>query len=122
MSHIIPLKTFSDNRWDLTVIEKVLPFTIQRIYYIYNVAEGEIRWGHRHLKTIQALICLQWNCLIYTDNWTEEKTYKLNNPNLCLILNPNDWHTMEFQNNAILLVIASELFDPDDYIAEKIKK
>lgn len=121
MSHIIQLNTFSDNRGDLTVIEKVLPFTIQRIYYIYNVADGERRWWHRHIKTVQSLICLQWNCLIYTDNWREENNYNLNSPNLCLILDPDDWHTMEFQNNAILLVIASELFDPNDYIAEKIK-
>lgn len=35
MAHIIDLKTFTDDRGNLTVIEKVIPFDIKRIFYIY---------------------------------------------------------------------------------------
>ena len=37
MAHIIDLKTFTDDRGNLTVIEKVIPFDIKRIFYIYGV-------------------------------------------------------------------------------------
>ena len=49
MAHIIDLKTFTDNRGNLTVIEKVLPFDIKRIFYIYGV-DDSVRGGHRHHK------------------------------------------------------------------------
>lgn len=51
MAHIIDLKTFTDNRGNLTVIEKVLPFDIKRIFYIYGV-DDSVRGGHRHHKTV----------------------------------------------------------------------
>ena len=40
MAHIIDLKTFTDDRGNLTVIEKVIPFDIKRIFYIYGVDDS----------------------------------------------------------------------------------
>ncbi|TQD23854.1 FdtA/QdtA family cupin domain-containing protein [Methanolobus vulcani] len=117
MTYIIDLDTYSDERGDLTVIQKILPFEIKRIYYIYNNKNNLPRGGHRHHKTIQALICLNGNCTISTSNSGLTTDYTLNKPNKCLILNPEDWHTMHsFSENSILLVLASEYFNPDDYI------
>ena len=53
MAELIDLKTFTDVRGNLTVIEKVIPFDIKRIFYIYGV-DNSVRGGHRHHKTIQA--------------------------------------------------------------------
>ena len=49
MAHIIDLKTFTDKRGNLTVIEKVIPFDIKRVFYIYGVDDSK-RGGHRHHK------------------------------------------------------------------------
>ena len=118
MSHFIDLKTFTDNRGNLTVIEKVIPFEIKRIFYIYGV-DNSTRGGHRHNKTSQAAICLQGSCEIFCNNNIETCIFKLDSPHKCLILNPEDWHTMsKFSEDAILMVLASEFFDPDDYIYE----
>ena len=117
MSTIIKLPTFSDHRGCLTVIEKKLPFEIKRVYYIYHATAG--RGGHRHKKTYQALVSVAGSCEVYVHNGKEETTYLLQNPDQCLILNPEDWHTMDrFSPDCILLVLASEYFDPDDYIDE----
>ena len=62
MAHIIDLPTFEDERGSLTVIEKLLPFDIKRFYCIYDVTDQ--RGGHRHKKTIQALISLGGCCEI----------------------------------------------------------
>ena len=122
MAHLIDLKTFTDKRGNLTVIEKVIPFDIKRIFYIYGVDSSE-RGGHRHHKTIQAAICIKGSCSIYCNNGHQETTFLLDQPNKCLILNPEDWHTMHnFTPDSILMVLASEYFDQDDYIFEPYKK
>ena len=55
MAELIDLKTYTDQHGNLTVIEKVIPFDIKRIFYIYGV-DDSVRGGHRHHKTIQAAI------------------------------------------------------------------
>lgn len=116
MSKLLNLKTISDNRGSLTVIEKCLPFEIKRVYYIYGV-DDSVRGQHRHHKAVQAAICLSGSCKIYCNDGTEEVVHKLNSPDTCLILDPADWHKMyDFSADAILLVMASEYFDPNDYI------
>ncbi|RZK42503.1 MAG: WxcM-like domain-containing protein [Hymenobacter sp.] len=116
MASLINLKTFTDNRGNLTVIEKVVPFDIKRIFYIYGV-DDSARSGHRHYATRQAAICIRGNCTIYNDNGIEELSVLLDTPDKCLIIEPEDWHTMHsFSSDAILMVLASEYFDAADYI------
>lgn len=118
MAHLIDLITFTDSRGNLTVIEKVIPFDIKRIFYIYGVDDSK-RGGHRHHKTIQAAICIQGTCKIHNDSGKDQNEFLLDKPNKCLILEPNDWHTMyDFSPDAILMVLASEYFDKNDYIFE----
>jgi hypothetical protein len=118
MARIIPLDTFADSRGKLTVIDRVLPFPMLRIFYIYGVDRSE-RGGHRHHKTRQAAVCLQGSCSIYNNNGSKEETFVLDSPTKCLILEPEDWHTMfDFSKDAILMVIASEPFTKEDYIYE----
>ncbi len=120
MAELIDLKTFHDDRGNLTVIEKLLPFDIKRIYYIYDVSDDKPRGGHRHIKTKQAAICLQWICRFSVDDGSKKQEFVLDQPNKCLILEPQDWHTMHFIGNVILLVVASEYFDPADYVADPL--
>ena len=121
MSEIINLKTIKDKRGILTVIEKEIPFPIKRIYYIYGV-DDSTRGKHRHHKTIQAAICIKGDCKIYCNDGENTQVYHLNNPEKCLILRQKDWHKMyDFSKDAILLVMASEYFNPDDYIFEEYK-
>ncbi|MGZ4035146.1 MAG: sugar 3,4-ketoisomerase [Bacteroidia bacterium] len=116
MAHIIDLRTFTDKRGNLTVIEKVIPFDIKRVFYIYGVDDSK-RGGHRHHKTKQAAICIKGSCTIYNNDGQKEETFELNQPNKCLIIDPQDWHTMyNFSSDAILMVFASEYFDANDYI------
>lgn len=119
MAYLIDLKTFTDKRGNLTVIENVLPFPIKRVFYIYGV-DDSIRGGHRHHKTIQAAICIKGECKIFNNDSNIEEHFHLNKPSMCLILEPKDWHQMyDFSDDAILMVLASENFDEKDYIFDK---
>ena len=122
MAQLIDLKTFTDKRGNLTVIEKVIPFDLKRIFYIYGV-DDSVRGGHRHKTTIQAAICIQGSCHIYNNDGKEENHFVLDQPNKCLILQPQDWHRMDhFTKDAILMVLASEYFNEEDYIFEPYQK
>ena len=118
MAVLIKIPTYTDSRGKLTVVEKLLPFKIKRVYYIYDVINSE-RGGHRHKKTIQALICINGSCEVYCYDGYKKNNYLLDSPNKCLMVNPQDYHIMRnFSQDAILLVLASEYFEKQDYIDE----
>lgn len=118
MPKCIKLDTYPADSGNLTVFEKIIPGTIKRVFYIYGA--GHIpRGGHRHKKTWNALICLHGHCKVHVNNGYEEGCYVLDDPSTCLILEPQDWHTMEaFSQEAILLVLSNEYYDKSDYIYE----
>jgi dTDP-4-dehydrorhamnose 3,5-epimerase-like enzyme len=121
MARILDLKTFTDQRGNLTVIENVLPFEIKRIFYIYGV-DDSTRGGHRHRKTHQAAIALKGSCTVTNNDGSKQEIFVLDHPAKCLLLEPKDWHQMQdFTPETILMVLASEYFDPGDYIYENYR-
>lgn len=118
MADLITLKTISDQRGSLTVIEKDLNFPIKRVFYLYGLNE-EKRGGHRHKESVQGLVCLAGSCSVFINDGISKKMVHLSSPTECLILHPHEWHTMqEFSSNCILMVLASNYYDPNDYIYE----
>ncbi len=112
---IIDLPTFADSRGKLTVLEGELPFEIVRVYWIYG-ADSELRAGHRHKVTRQAMVCLAGSVEVYMNDGTHDETIILDNPAHCLLIEPEDWHTMRMGQGAVLMVVASHVYDRTDYI------
>ncbi|MGI6747113.1 MAG: sugar 3,4-ketoisomerase [Anaerovoracaceae bacterium] len=111
----------SDDSGSLIAIEQCndIPFEIKRVYYIFNVGEGVRRGYHAHKKLEQYLICIHGSCSILLDNGTEQKTFLLDNPAIGLYVGPGTWREMyDFSQGAVLLVLASEYFDENDYIRD----
>ena len=119
-SKIIEIPTFEDERGFLTVMEDILPFKIERIYWIYG-ADEQTRGGHRHRITKQALVTLAGTVNLKINDGRKETLFVLDNPSKCIIVEPEDWHTMYFKNNAVLLVFASHKYDKNDYIEKPLK-
>lgn len=118
MAHLINLKTVTDRRGSLTVIEKILPFEIKRVFYIYDVKSK--RGEHRQKITTQALIALNGRVEVFCDNGQQQQTFVLDNPSQCLIVPPEDWHSMDhFSDGSVLLVLSSHEYDPQDIISER---
>lgn len=117
MAHftVLNLPTFTDPRGSLTVLEAALPFTVVRTYWIYG-ADGQIRGGHRHRHTRQALIALNGEITIYMNDGVTSGNVALSHPGLCLLVEPKDWHTMTFGPGAVLLVMSSQSYDRSEYI------
>jgi|TARA_B100001559_G_C16500312_1_gene622994 dTDP-4-dehydrorhamnose 3,5-epimerase-like enzyme len=117
MAEIILFNTHSDSRGSLTVIEKNVPFDIKRVFFIYNVDDSK-RGFHKHKKTRQVAICIKGSCDILIEKETVQK-FSLKNPEIGLLIEPEDYHWMEnFSDGTVLLIIASEYFEYNDYIFE----
>ncbi len=112
---------FSDNRGNLVAMEfpKNLPFSIERIYYIYDVLKDKERGFHSHRDLEQILICLGGSVKIRVKDGTNEEIITLNNSNEGLYIGPMIWREMfEFSENATLLVLASKRYNELDYIRD----
>ena len=118
MADLLSLNIFSDQRGSLIVVDKELPFSIKRIYFI-DKPSGE-RGGHRHHVNRQAMVCVRGSCEVYVNDGMRRQTFVLDRPDKCLILECKDWHVMKaFSPDALLAVCASEHYNVDDYIDEK---
>lgn len=110
----------NDDKWGrLVPIEgnDTVPFDIKRVYYIYDVNEEKRRGFHSHKKLEQVLICVHGSIKILVKTPKEEKVVVLNNPNKGLYIGNNIWREMfDWEDEAVLLVLASEHYDESDYI------
>lgn len=114
---LITLPTVADIRGNLTVIDNALPFKIRRSFWIYG-AGGQRRGGHRHHVTRQALIAIAGTVNVFMDDGLNAEEISLSSPNVCLVVEPKDWHYMDFTQSSILLVFASHGYDKNDYISQ----
>ncbi|MFB0826589.1 FdtA/QdtA family cupin domain-containing protein [Chromobacterium violaceum] len=114
---ILELYEMLDARGRLSVIQDELPFTVRRVFWIVD-ADEKIRGGHRHHSTRQALIAVRGAISVYMNDGIHQQTIRLDSPSRCLIVEPEDWHTMHFESDSVLLVLASEKYDRNDYIDE----
>ena len=96
---------------------KDVPFKIKRIYYIYGVNEGVKRGLHAHKQLEQVLICIHGSCRIKLDNGKSKTDILLDDSAEGLFIGNLIWREMyEFSRDAVLLVLASEYYDAEDYI------
>lgn len=108
-----------DERGSLVALEnmKEIPFDIKRVYYITDTQQDVVRGHHAHKNLKQVLICVHGSCRIGLDDGTEKTEVLLDKINEGLYIESNMWRTMyDFSEGAVLLVLASELYDEADYI------
>ena len=117
---LITIPTIEDYRGNIAVIESdVAPFEIKRVYYLYDVPSTASRGGHAHKNLQQVLIALSGSFDVILKNGTETQIVTLNKPNRGLLIRSNVWRELEnFSSGAVCMVIASEVFDEEDYIRD----
>ena len=76
MITLIDIPKITDVRGNLGVIEKVIPFSIKRVYYLYDVPITAYR-GHSHLDQTELLIPLSGSFEVVLDNGKEKKSVLL---------------------------------------------
>lgn len=111
----------SQRKGDISVVEngKEVPFDVKRIYYLYDVPGGADRGGHAHKELYQLIIAASGSYTVTLDDGTNKKAFILNRPYQGLLVKPGIWRTLtDFSGGSICVVLASELYNPADYIRE----
>ena len=116
---IIQFQKHGDSRGQLVALEndKEIPFKIKRVYYMFDTLSEVRRGFHAHKKLEQILICTSGSCKIHLDDGKETKEIILDKPFEGLYIKNNIWREMYgFSKDAVLMVLASEMYDESDYI------
>ena len=115
---IIKLSKIRDRRGNLSVVDnKSLPFKIARTYWIYDVPSGKDRGGHAYHKSHEIVIALSGSFEVYTNDGTNEKSYRMEHCDKALYIPAGTWRQIRnFATNSTALVIASTPYSPRDYI------
>ena len=118
---LISFQEHGDDRGMLVSLEnnKEIPFTIKRVYFLFGTKPGVRRGFHAHKKLQQLLVCVSGQCSILLDNGVDKEIVNPSKPTVGLFLNNDVWREMfDFSDDAVLLVLASEVYDESDYIRD----
>lgn len=116
---IINLPKIADPRGNLTFVEgsNHVPFDIKRVYWIYDVPGGETRGGHAFKEQDELIISLSGSFDVVVDNGSSIEKFSLNRSYYGLYVPAGMWRHMEnFSTNSLALVLASTVFNAEDYI------
>lgn len=96
-----------------------LPFVPLRFFVVYDVPSRELRGEHAHRQLEQLLICLAGSVACTVDDGTKRQEFVLDSPERALYLPPMVWGIQhDFSPDARLMVLASDNYDPADYIRD----
>lgn len=116
---LIKLQTKADKNGALVALEenRNIPFTIKRVYYIFDTEDGFVRGRHSHKNLQQVLICVKGSCKIRLDDGIGKTEIVLDSPDLGLLVKSNIWREMyDFSIDCVLMVLADQYYNEDDYI------
>lgn len=115
----IQLQSHGDDRGSLVALEdhKNIPFTIKRVYYLFDTKTNVRRGFHAHKKLKQLAIVLKGSCYFLLDDGKENVEVLLDNPEQGLYIESFMWREMyDFSEDCVLLVLADSFYSEDDYI------
>jgi dTDP-4-dehydrorhamnose 3,5-epimerase-like enzyme len=99
--------------------ETLIPFAIERIYWIYQTPDGEERGNHAHLRDEQVILCVSGRADVeLIDNQNKRQHHVLDAADRGLYVPKKYWKNIKLSNDAILICISSTKFDQNDYIKD----
>lgn len=118
---MVDFKRLGDERGSLVAIEgnNAVPFSINRVYYIYGTDSNVSRGFHAHKVLQQMAVCVAGKCTMHLDDGNRKEEVVMESPTQGVLIEPMVWHEMHsFSEDCVLLVLASEHYDESDYIRD----
>ena len=98
-------------------VHKTVPFDVKRIYYIFGTQAGVSRGFHAHRALQQVAVCVMGKCRMVLDDGERREEVWLDAPTKGLLIADLVWREMhDFSPDCVLLVLASEHYNENDYI------
>jgi UDP-2-acetamido-3-amino-2,3-dideoxy-glucuronate N-acetyltransferase len=110
-----------DHRGSLAAAEiaEMLPFTPARYFVVFHVPSQNIRGEHAHRQCWQFLTCLTGELTVHLDDGRTQTEMVLDTPGMGVVIPPLVWASQyNYSADAVLVVLASHRYDPDDYIRD----
>jgi dTDP-4-dehydrorhamnose 3,5-epimerase-like enzyme len=117
---LIHIPVVEDIKGNLAFIQKdTIPFEFKRVYYLFDVPSTSFRGGHSHINQQEFLIPLSGSFEVVLDDGKERTSFLLNKPNVGLLIETGIWRELQnFSSGAVCLVLASDVFEEEDYIRD----
>lgn len=117
--HHLPL--INDLRGMLSFGEagRQLAFDVKRYFLVFEVTSEHIRGEHAHRTLHQFLVCVHGRCTVLADDGTHRQEFLLDSPHTGIYIPPMTWAVQyKYSPDAVLLALASDVYDPADYIRD----
>ena len=118
---VLEIDKHHNTQGNISVIENetTIPFDVKRVYYLYDVPGGESRAGHAHKELQQLIVAASGSFDVTVNDGELKRTFTLNRPYHGLLIVPGIWREIDnFSSGSVCLVLASTLYDEDDYIRD----
>ena len=115
---IIPIPRVFDERGALAFAESdtTIPFTIRRVFWIYDIPSKAQRGGHAHWQCSEVVIPISGAFTMLLDDGKEKRKVRMSSPDEGILVPAGVWCELkDFSPNTILLVLASHPYDPQGY-------
>ncbi|ERL99459.1 WxcM-like protein [Rhodobacteraceae bacterium HIMB11] len=121
LPEIVKLHKPKNEKGEIIVLENLHESLslFRRAYFLKSDAKPQSHGQHGHKALKQFFVCLTGSASVYVTNKHFNKTYELSDCAYGLFLPSGFWREITLKPNTILAVIASELYDPEDYVFDK---
>jgi dTDP-4-dehydrorhamnose 3,5-epimerase-like enzyme len=118
---LLELPKISRPEGNITPVEggTTVPFTIARVYYLYDIVAGANRAGHAHYELHQLLACVMGGCVVTVDDGANRSQVELKRGHQGLYIPPMIWREItEFTSGAVCVALVSHRYSEADYIRD----
>lgn len=118
-STILMQKKMHNRAGNIIVVEdlEILPFSVKRVFYLYDIPGGASRGAHAHKECHQFLIAASGSFEVLLDDGRVQRQVLLNKADMGLHIPPGIWASeINFSSGSICLVLASHSYNESDYL------
>jgi hypothetical protein len=119
---LVDLPTMPSDFGDLVFIQadRLLPFTIRRVYYVHDIPAHAVRGGHAHKACHELIVAVKGAMTVELEAQDGSRSRnRLDHPSIGLYVPPLYWRVVrDYTAGAICLVLASEDYDPAEYLRD----
>lgn len=118
---IIDLPKVDRRAGNITAVEggNQVPFDIARVYYMYDIPGGQSRGGHAHKRLEQLIVAAMGSFDVVLDDGVNRRTVHLDRAYHGLYVPRMVWRELtNFSSGSVCLVLASLLYNEDEYIRD----
>ena len=115
----IRIPCVQDERGALAFAEaqRVIPFAVERVFWIYDVPTEASRGGHAHWTCNELVVPVSGGFTVVLDDGQVRRQVRMERPDEGVLIPAGVWcELLDFAPGTVLLVMASQPYQPEGYV------